>query len=111
MSETLGTGYLRVSKNPPTTVNLPVSTDPPAEIDTSGDLSIHVSIFSDAAFHFTWADDAAEGLTRIASAATRGSRPAGNLEIDISGIQQNLYIRSQAAVALEGLSYYFGEPD
>ena len=111
MSETVGTGYLRVSKTPPTTVNLPVSTDPPAEIDTSGELITHISLFSDHAFHFTWANNSAEGATRIAADATRAGRPLGNLEMDISGIQQNLYVRSQDAASEKGLSYYFGEPD
>jgi len=111
MGSTVGAGYLRLKKTPPVTVDLVVSTGVATEIDTSLDMVSHLSLFSYAAFHMTWASDASEAATRIANDSTRLSRPAGNLEIDVSGNTQKLYVRSQGAAVVAGLSYFMSEPD
>jgi hypothetical protein len=94
-------------------VDLPGSTDTPVEIDLA-ELNTIVAVFLsfDEDIHWTRADDATAGATRIADDDTRFKFKEGTAQICCVGNDEKIYIRRASGVAVtDGLSYTFVEGD
>lgn len=88
------------------TIDLPISSGDPAEIDTSGVDIIWLAVAGEC--YITLADNSTLGATRIASDDTRQKiYGAGAFEIHLNK-SQKLYIRSSGAAITDGVSYSLG---
>ncbi len=108
--------YTGFSKdNPPRTIDL---TDAPVVIETAATLSIketqivQVTLSSTAEFYLTTAVDVTEATTRLNADATRALYPLGVWGLDISGIDDFIYIRSTTGGTVsKAVSLTFSERD
>jgi len=95
------------------TLSLPGDSDTPAEIDLNeNQLTAQIFVIFTEDVYVTIGEDAADGLSRIASDNSRTFFPEGHASLPIVGLSDKLYIRrSSGSAVADGLSYWFVEAD